>query len=255
MYVYLQLKIKTINPEAPILRCKHSQVDPKQLIGVESFDLKRALSIDPDFLTDEQFVKHDKEVSSCSTKFEGELNVNLLHKWIGQMLEKIGEDLFRYKGVLAVKGMQQKFVFQGVHMLFNGGFEQYQAVWKKGETRTCSFVFIGKNLNKKELIDGFLACKAEDKLRFKAGDNVEARVGDGSWMPGKILKQWDEGNPYRIEIQDKDKMNVWGPIDSNSYIRVPGTGGDDDHKEEADKKEEEPISSHAGHKHTHIGRK
>ena len=31
-----------------------------------------------------------------------------------------GEDLFRYKGVLAVKGMDQKFVFQGVHMLFGG---------------------------------------------------------------------------------------------------------------------------------------
>ena len=45
-----------------------------------------------------------------------------------------GEDLFRYKGVLAVKGMDQKFVFQGVHMLFGGGFSSEVPPWKEGET-------------------------------------------------------------------------------------------------------------------------
>ena len=45
-----------------------------------------------------------------------------------------GEDLFRYKGVLAVKGMDQKFVFQGVHMLFGGGFSSEVAPWKEGDT-------------------------------------------------------------------------------------------------------------------------
>lgn len=72
----MQAEIRKINPEVPILRCQQSQINPKELIGVDTFDLKRALGIDPDFLEDEQFVKHDhdKEVSSCSTKFNGELN-------------------------------------------------------------------------------------------------------------------------------------------------------------------------------------
>jgi G3E family GTPase len=243
----IEAEIRKINPEVSILRCEKSRVDPKGLIGVNTFDLKRALNIDPDFLEDEQFVKHDKLVSSCSTKFEGELNVNKLHNWIERMLEVTGEDLFRYKGVLAVKGMARKFVFQGVHMLFNGGFEDYDCVWKEGETRECRFVFIGKNLDKKGLIDGFLACKAADELRFGPGDAVEARTGNDQWSKGKILKQWDEGNPYRIELQDAGKTNVWGPIDDDDYVRAPNQSGAAVAKK--GKKKKKKGNAHKGHKH------
>ena len=45
------------------------------------------------------------------------------------------EDLFRYKGVLAVKGMDKKFVFQGVHMLFGGNFSEEIGLWKEGKKR------------------------------------------------------------------------------------------------------------------------
>ena len=40
----------------------------------------------------------------------GELNVNRLQAWIGKLMREQGEDLFRYKGVLAVKGMDAKYV-------------------------------------------------------------------------------------------------------------------------------------------------
>ena len=59
-------------------------------------------------------------VSSISFRFEGELNVTRLQRWIGKLMETRGADLFRYKGILAVKGMEEKFVFQGVHMIFSG---------------------------------------------------------------------------------------------------------------------------------------
>tara|TARA_B110000046_G_C12670967_1_gene264525 strand:- start:242 stop:409 length:168 start_codon:yes stop_codon:yes gene_type:complete len=36
--------------------------------------------------------------------------------WIDEIIKTLGADLFRYKGVLNVAGMQQKFVFQGVGM-------------------------------------------------------------------------------------------------------------------------------------------
>ena len=96
-------------------------------------------------------------------------------------------------------------------MLFTGGFTD-DAEWKDNETRDCRFVFIGRNLDKVSLIKGFEDCKAEDKLRFEVGDKVQANVG--KWKDGIILKQWDEGNPYRIELQDGKKTNVWGPIDT-----------------------------------------
>merc|ERR1740121_1977036 len=119
--------------------------------------------------------EHDPTVSSCSCKFEGELNVNLLNRWIGEIMRTKATDLFRYKGVLAVKGMDLKFVFQGVHMMFDGNFSTN--MWKKDEKRECRFVFIGRNLDKEALIAGVMACKVEGELRFKPGDLVEANVG------------------------------------------------------------------------------
>ena len=75
---------------------------------------------------------------------------------------------------------------------------------------------MGRNLDHNALEQGFLDCKAED-LRFKVGDKVYANVGE--FMEGKILKCWDEGNPYRVEIQDAEKRNVWVPIDNDDYVR------------------------------------
>eukprot|EP00041_Stephanoeca_diplocostata_P041674 m.8509 g.8509 ORF g.8509 m.8509 type:complete len:144 (-) comp6529_c0_seq2:288-719(-) len=121
---------------------------------------------------------------------------------------------YRYKGVLAVKGMNQKFVFQGVGMLFSGGFVDTR--WRRKESRECRFVFIGKRLDTKALIDGFMECKVKP-LRFKVGDIVEANIGQ--FVRGKILKCWDEGNAYRVEIDDDEKTNVFAPIDEDEYIR------------------------------------
>ena len=70
-----------------------------------------------------------------SSKFEGELNVNKLERW-SEFNETKAEDLFRYKGVLAVKGMDKKFVFQGVHMLFGGSFSEDIGLWKEGESES-----------------------------------------------------------------------------------------------------------------------
>ena len=72
---------------------------------------------------------------------------------------------------------------------------------------------------------GFLACAAEENLRFKVGDTAEAK-GPGGWMPATVIKLWDEGNPYRIKVQPPQgkPFQVWAPLDDSRFIRVPGTG-------------------------------
>ena len=209
--------IKAINRFAPMYHTENSIIDPNELINIGAFDLERTLDMDPEFLDTESEHEHDERVTSTSSKFEGALNVNKLEKWIGDLMQNKGEDLFRYKGVLAVKGMDQKFVFQGVHMLFGGGFSSEIAPWKEGEARECRFVFIGRNLDHESLQSGLMECIAED-LRFNVGDIVYANIGE--FTEGKILKCWDEGNPYRVEIQNDEKSNVWVPIDSDDYVRV-----------------------------------
>ena len=214
----VEIKIKSINRFAPMYHTENSIIDPANLINIGSFDLERTLEMDPEFLDTESEHEHDDRVTSTSSKFEGALNVNKLERWIGELMQTKGEDLFRYKGVLAVKGMDQKFVFQGVHMLFGGGFSSEVAPWKEGETRECRFVFIGRDLDHEELQKGLMDCKAEE-LRFNVGDTVYANIGE--FTEGRILKCWDEGNPYRVEIQNAERSNVWVPIDSNDYV-IPG---------------------------------
>ena len=208
-------RIKGINAIAPIYQTENSLIDPSELIGIGSFDLDKTLEMDPEFLDTDSEHEHDQNVTSISSRFKGELNVNKLESWIGELMQTKAEDLFRYKGVLAVKGMDQKFVFQGVHMLFGGDFSQEIGLWKDGEDRECRFVFIGRDLDHQELEAGLLECKAEE-LRFKVGDTVYANIGE--FTKGKILKCWDQGNPYRVEIQNKERTNVWVPIDNDNYI-------------------------------------
>ena len=212
----VETRIKSINRFAPMYHTENSIIDPKELINIGSFDLERTLEMDPEFLDTDAEHEHDERVTSTSSRFEGALNVNKLESWIGDLMQSKGEDLFRYKGVLAVEGMDQKFVFQGVHMLFGGGFSSEVAPWKEGETRECRFVFIGRDLDHEELQSGLMECRAEE-LRFNVGDMVYANIGE--FTEGKILKCWDEGNPYRVEIQNEEKSNVWVPIDSDEYVR------------------------------------
>ena len=212
----VESRIKSINAFAPITRTQNSLIDPNELINIGAFDLERTLEMDPEFLDTEAEHEHDDRVTSTSYKFVGELNVNKLQTWIGKLMREQGEDLFRYKGVLAVKGMDAKFVFQGVHMLFGGEFSEEIGLWKEGEERECRFVFIGRDLDPEALQQGLMACQAEE-LRFNVGDTVYANIG--KFTKGRVLKCWDQGNPYRVEIQNEEKSNVWVPIDNDTYVR------------------------------------
>ena len=215
----VEKKIKSINAFAPIFHTQNSLIDPKKLINIGSFDLQRTLEMDPEFLDTDAEHEHDQRVTSTSSKFEGELNVNKLERWIGNLMQNKAEDLFRYKGVLAVKGMDEKFVFQGVHMLFGGNFSEEIGLWKEGDKRECRFVFIGRDLDHQALQDGLMDCVAEE-LRFNVDDTIYANIGLSEFTEGKVLKCWDQGNPYRVEIQNEEKSNVWVPIDSDEFVRA-----------------------------------
>lgn len=158
-----------------------------------------------------------------SVKFEGELLITGLEMWIDDLMRSKGADLFRYKGVMAVKEEPTKYIFQGVGMLFSG--EQSQFAWGPDETRECRFVFIGRNLNKKELIDGIMACKVPEVLRFKVGDKVGAKRG-GGYAPGIVRGLWEDGYPYLIELVDPvtlgpgDGTHVLGPMDNDMFVKA-----------------------------------
>ncbi len=98
--------------------------------------------------------EHDDEVSSVGITTPGDLHSKKFNAWLGELLQEKGADIFRMKGVLSIKGESKRFVFQGVHMLFDG---QPDREWGTDE-RHNSLIFIGRNLDREELNAGFRAC-------------------------------------------------------------------------------------------------
>jgi len=99
---------------------------------------------------------HDDDVTSVGITEKGDLDGKKLNDWIGELLKVKGNDIYRCKGVLAVKGSPNRLVFQGVHMLFDAKFDRPWAAAPRQNT----LVFIGKNLDRPALTEAFKACLA-----------------------------------------------------------------------------------------------
>ena len=100
--------------------------------------------------------EHNEKVTSVGISERGDLDGKRLNDWISTLLRDKGADIYRMKGVLAVKGSPKRLVFQGVHMLFDAKFDRE---WD-GQPRQNTLVFIGKNLDRAELTEAFKACLA-----------------------------------------------------------------------------------------------
>ena len=152
----LERRIKEMNAMVKIYRTQNSELDIESVIGVKAFDLDRALEVDPDFLNEDAH-EHDDEVYSFAIVEEQPLDSEKLSAWVSNLLQTKGPDIFRTKGILNLAGEDERFVFQGVHMIFDGRGDR---PWKPEETRRSEMVFIGRNLDEAEIRQGFRACLA-----------------------------------------------------------------------------------------------
>ena len=150
----LESKIRDMNALVKIYRTQNSELQMDSILGVRAFDLDRALEIDPEFLSEDAH-EHDESVYSLAFVEAGALDKEKLNTWMSELLQTKGPDIFRMKGILNIQGEDNRFVFQGVHMIFDGKAER---PWKPTETRKSELVFIGRNLNEAELREGFRAC-------------------------------------------------------------------------------------------------
>jgi G3E family GTPase len=100
---------------------------------------------------------HDEEVASVGIEFPGDVDIQKLNRWLGELLQTQGPNIFRMKGVLSIKDEDRRFVFQGVHMMFDGRPDRE---WKKGEARKNKMIFIGRDLDRAALNESFRKCLA-----------------------------------------------------------------------------------------------
>jgi len=154
----VERRIRAINETVAIQRTTNSEVNMDFILGIHGFSLDKIIEMDDAFLEDSHDHQHDPRVSSVGIEIAGEVVQQKLNQWISWLLKEKGTDLFRSKGVLAVKGMRQKFVFQAIHMLFANSQE---GEWGPDEEKKCKMVFIGKNLDREELTSGFVKCLAK----------------------------------------------------------------------------------------------
>ncbi|MEG4453747.1 GTP-binding protein [Microcoleus sp. N9_A1] len=150
----LEKRIRAMNAMAKIHRTRNAELQMDALLGVKAFDLNRALDIEPDFLG-EHTHEHDETVTSVAIVESGAIDRNKFSDWMEELLRTQGPNIFRTKGILNVAGDNQRFVFQGVHMVFDGRPDR---PWKATETPKNELVFIGRNLNENQLREDFRRC-------------------------------------------------------------------------------------------------
>ena len=99
---------------------------------------------------------HDPTINSVGIHLEGPIDRKKLERWLGKLLREQGQDIFRMKGVLDIAGSDARFVFQGVHMLFDGLEDR---AWGDA-ARANDLVFIGRKLDRELLTREFSRCLA-----------------------------------------------------------------------------------------------
>ena len=100
---------------------------------------------------------HDLAVGSIGLTDARALDPNKVNDWLSYLLQSRGADILRMKGVLNLKGENRRYVFHGVHMVFDG---QLERVWNADAPRRSRLVFIGRNLDRAEFEAGFESCVA-----------------------------------------------------------------------------------------------
>ncbi|MGE5366563.1 MAG: CobW family GTP-binding protein [Betaproteobacteria bacterium] len=186
----VEARIRGINPYAKVHRTQRAKVPLEAVLGRNAFDLDRILDLEPDFLGGDNHDHHhhhnhdhghdhgqdhghdhgrahshgglkhyhDEEMQSIALQTDKPLDPDKFLPWVQDLVQKEGPNILRCKGILAFKDDDQRFVFQGVHMILDG---DHQRPWQAGEKRDSRIVFIGRNLPAEMITEGFESCIAK----------------------------------------------------------------------------------------------
>jgi G3E family GTPase len=179
-------RIRAINPYAKLHRTERCQEALTDVLERGAFDLDRILELEPEFLEasdhdhehchDENCGHdhhhdhdhhhehghgngmkhyHDEDMQSLSLRTSKALDPSKFMPWLQQLVATEGQKILRSKGILSFTGDDDRYVFQGVHMMLEG---THQRAWKDGEPRESRLVFIGRELPEQAIRDGFEQC-------------------------------------------------------------------------------------------------
>ncbi len=197
----LEEKVRGLNGMARIFRTRNSELDIAALFELRSLDLKQKL----DGLSDLHSANHNhaRDISTVSLVESGDLDGLKVSQWFRALITELGSNILRMKGILNLRGDPDQFVFQGVHMMFEG---KPGRPWDKEEERTNRLVFIGRDLDGKKLAQGFKDC-------------LTAADGD-SWSVVDPFGRSVEISPFTLDqIRYWTRQNLGFPPDAPIVIK------------------------------------
>jgi G3E family GTPase len=172
----VEARIRGINPYAKLHKTERCKIALPEVLGRNAFDLDRILEIEPEFLGSHHHHDHahdhdhahhhhdgglkhyhDEEMQSVSLKSDKPLDPDKFFPWIQDLVQTEGPNILRCKGILSFKDDDERFVFQGVHMILDG---DHQRPWQQGEKRESRIIFIGRKLPEDKIREGFAGCVA-----------------------------------------------------------------------------------------------
>ncbi len=146
-----------INGSCERIHAQDANVPAERVLDIGGFDLKRiAQGIGGCSKNGGAAKRHHHEIETISLEVPGELDANRFCKWLEGFTVRNGSEVFRGKGILALKDVPERMVFQGVHGIFRLTLGQ---PWKD-EKRLSQVVFIGRNLQREEILLALEDCKA-----------------------------------------------------------------------------------------------
>ena len=145
----LEFRLRNLNGAARICQTRNSDVDIGTVLDLRSLDVEvRAEKHDHNH-------RHTDDIDTVAISTAGDLDGLKLSHWFRELLTESGERIMRMKGILNLRKDPDQFVFQGVHMLFEG---RPGRPWAEDEDRLNRLVFIGRDLDKEKITQGFLNC-------------------------------------------------------------------------------------------------
>ncbi len=149
----LQRRLAAINPRAPQRTVHFGEVPLAELLDLRGFNLNAVLDIDPDFLAGGHHHHHDR-IGALVFRADRDFDGARLQDFVGGIVRVFGDELMRYKGVLAVDDLPYRVILQGVHQLMGASPGQ---PWDEAP-RASVLVFIGRDLPREIIEEGLKKC-------------------------------------------------------------------------------------------------
>ena len=150
----IERRIRRLNQRSEIDRSSYAEVNLDAILGIQAFEVSQRAATDPAFLENHFVHSHDPDVGTCSVRIAGELDRERVEAAARTIAADYGDDLLRWKGVLAVAGNDRRVALQGVHRIF----EMHDLDRWDGPHRDSRAVFIGKNLDSEGLAERLRRC-------------------------------------------------------------------------------------------------